>query len=191
MAATYFTDAGTFLIESLFGLYILTIMLRFLFQWLRADFYNPISQFVVKATAPLLRPLRRWIPGVGGIDMAAVILMLTLQGIEIWVVYVMRGYHPSLGGLLLSSTAEILRLLVYVFLIAVFARVIVSWMNPDAYNPAIVLLDTLSEPLLAPARRLLPPLGGLDLSPVVVLIALQMVLMLFIAPLMDLGHSLL
>ncbi len=72
MAATYFTDAGTFLIESLFGLYILTIMLRFLFQWLRADFYNPISQFVVKATAPLLRPLRRWIPGVGGIDMAAV-----------------------------------------------------------------------------------------------------------------------
>ncbi len=66
MATTYFTDAGTFLIESLFGLYILTIMLRFLFQWLRADFYNPISQFVVKATAPLLRPLRRWIPGVGG-----------------------------------------------------------------------------------------------------------------------------
>lgn len=59
MAATYFTDAGTFLIESLFGLYILTIMLRFLFQWLRADFYNPISQFVVKATAPVLRPLRR------------------------------------------------------------------------------------------------------------------------------------
>jgi YggT family protein len=191
MTGPYFTDAGTFLVETLFGLYILIVMLRFLFQLLRADFYNPVSQFVVKATSPLLRPLRRWIPGLGGIDLAALLLALLIQIAELWLIHVMRGYQPSLSGLVVLSSAELLRILVYIFLVAIFIKVIASWIAPDVYNPVMRLLDTLSEPLLRPARRLLPPMGGLDLSPIVVLIALQMLLMLLVNPLGDLGRALL
>lgn len=191
MTGPYFTDAGTFLVETLFGLYILIVMLRFLFQLLRADFYNPVSQFVVKATSPLLRPLRRWIPGLGGIDLAALLLALLIQIAELWLIHVMRGYQPSLSGLVVLSSAELLRTLVYIFLVAIFIKVIASWIAPDVYNPVMRLLDTLSEPLLRPARRLLPPMGGLDLSPIVVLIALQMLLMLLVNPLGDLGRALL
>lgn len=191
MTGPYFTDAGTFLVETLFGLYILIVMLRFLFQLLRADFYNPVSQLVVKATTPLLRPLRRWIPGLGGIDLAALLLALLIQIAELWLIHVMRGYQPSLSGLLVLSLAELLKIFVYIFLVSIFIKVIASWIAPDVYNPVMRLLDTLSEPLLRPARRLLPPMGGLDLSPIVVLIALQMFLMLLVNPIGDLGRALL
>lgn len=190
MAGPYFTDAGTFLVETLFGLYLLIVMLRFLFQLFHADFYNPISQFVVKATTPLLRPVRRWIPGFGGIDLAALLLALVIQIAELWLVHGMQGYQPNLSGLLVLSLAGLLRLLVYIFLVAIFIKVITSWIAPDIYSPVTRLLDTLSEPLLRPARRLLPPMGGLDLSPIVVLIALQMLLMLLVNPIGDLGRAL-
>ncbi len=191
MTGGYFADAGTFLVETLFGLYILIVMLRFLFQLLRADFYNPISQFVVKATTPLLRPLRRWIPGFGGIDLAALLLALVIQLVELWLVHRMNGFQPSLSGLVVVSLAALLRLVVYIFLVTIFIKVIASWIAPDVYNPATGLLDTLSEPLLRPARRLLPPMGGLDLSPIVVLIGLQLLLMLLVNPIGDFGRALL
>lgn len=190
MGGNYFGNAGTFLVSTVFGLYILLVLLRFLFQLVRADFYNPISQAVVKATNPPLRPLRRVIKGVGGIDMASVLLMVVLKMIELSLVGAIQGVEMSVIGLLVLTLAALLQLTLHVFLFAVLIQVILSWVAPHAYNPVSSLLLSLTEPLLRPARRLIPTVGGLDFSPILVLIALQLTSMLIIAPLRDLGATL-
>lgn len=187
----YAGNAGIFLIKTLFGLYILAIMLRFLFQWVRADFYNPLSQFLVKVTNPPLLPLRRIIPGFGGIDLASVVLMLLLQILELILVGLVRGYSFQPLGLFVLSIAELSSLLLNVFFFSILIQVILSWVNPGGYNPATALLYSLNEPVLRPARRLIPPISGLDLSPIVVMIGLQLATYLVVAPLSDMGRGLL
>lgn len=191
MGNPYTTDAATLLINVVFGLYILLVMLRFLFQWVRADFYNPVSQMVVKATQPPLRQLRRFIPGYAGVDLAALVLMLTLQLVELWLKFAVAGYAPHLGGLLVLAVAELMQLAIYVFIIAIIVLVVISWVNPGTYNPMTGLLYSLTAPLLRPARRLIPPLGGLDISPVIVILALQLALILIVRPIHDLARPLL
>ena len=182
---SYFGNAGQFLVQTVFGMYILIVMLRFLLQVVRADFYNPVSQFIVKATRPLLNPLRRVVPGLAGIDMSAVVLMLVLKLIEVKLLLSFQGYGGALPGVLLLSIAELASLAIDVFFYAVIIQVVISWVNPGLYNPVTSLLYSLTEPLLAPARRLLPPMGGFDLSPIIVIIALRLGSMLLIAPLSD------
>jgi YggT family protein len=190
MGSSYSVNAAVFLIQTAFELYILIILLRFLFQWFRADFYNPISQFLVKATSPVLRPLRRLIPGVGGIDVAALVLMIGLQMLEIFFVALLMGYPHGVMGMLILAIAELLRLTLKVFLVSIIIQVILSWISPGNYNPAVALIDGLAEPLLRPVRNLLPSLGGLDLSPVVVLVLLQVATMILVDPLTDIGRGL-
>ncbi len=191
MGNPYVNDAGTFLIHTIFGLYVLAVMLRVLLQWVRADFYNPVSQFVVKVTAPALRPLRRVIPGFAGIDLAAIVLMVALKLVEWWVVLSLGGVTPAFGGVLFLAIADLVGLLLNVFLVAILIQVVLSWVSPGTYNTVTSLLYKLTEPLLAPARRLLPPISGLDLSPLLVLIALQLVKLLLVAPIRDFGARLL
>ena len=191
MGNPYVGNAATFLITTAFGLYILIVMLRFVLQIVRADFYNPVSQFIVRATNPVLRPLRRFIPGAGGIDLAAVLLMVTLKYVELSLTAWVVGHSPQFVGLLMLSVAHLLSLLVNVFFFAIIIQVILSWVNPGNYNPVIALVSSLTEPLLGPARRVIPPMGGLDLSPIVVLIALKLLDFLFIAPIMDTARNLL
>lgn len=191
MGNPYVGDAGTFLISTLFGLYILLVMLRFLLQLVRADFYNPISQFIVKATDPPLRPLRRHVPGLAGVDLSTLLLMLGLKFVELWLTFRVSGQSAQFAGLLVISVTELLSLAVNVFLVSILIQVVLSWVNPGAYNPATKLLYSLNEPLLTPARRLIPPISGLDLSPIVVLIAIQLIKILVVAPIVDMGRSLL
>ncbi|HHM05536.1 MAG TPA: YggT family protein [Gammaproteobacteria bacterium] len=188
MDNTYFAHSAVLLIHTFFGLYILAVMLRFLFQWLRADFYNPVSQFLVKITNPPLKPLRRIIPGWGGIDLASVVLMLTLQLIEVYLVTLAMGVRGSAGALFFTSLADLLNLFFNVFLFGVLLRVILSWVAPQTYNPVTTLLHTLTEPVLAPARRVIPPISGVDLSPVLTLLVLQLAKILVVAPIADLGR---
>lgn len=191
MGGSYVGNAATFLIETLFGLYILIVMLRFLLQWVQADFYNPVSQFIVKATQLPLAPLRRIIPGVAGIDLAAVVFMFALKFAELWLVTGLLGMSPQLAGLAMLSIAELLSLAINVFIFSILIQVIISWVNPGMYNPVMGLLHSLNEPLLAPARRVIPPISGLDLSPIAVIIFLQLVSMLAVAPIRDLARSML
>lgn len=191
MGGSYVGNAATFLIQTVFGLYILIVMLRFLLQWARADFYNPISQFIVKATQPPLKPLRKIIPGIGGLDMAALIFMLVLKFVELWLVTGLLGMSPQMGGLAMLSIAELLGLLINVFIFSILIQVIISWVNPGMHNPVMGLLHSLTEPLLAPARRVIPPISGLDLSPIVVIVCLQLASMLAVAPIRDLARSML
>lgn len=189
--APYLNNAGIFLIETAFGLYILALMLRFLLQWVRADFYNPLVQFLVKLTNPPLLPLRRWIPGLFGLDMAAVVLMFALQALEWCLVLGLGGLPIGVAGLLVLTVAELAGRLVNVFLWGVIIQALMSWFVRDPYNPLYALVNRLTAPVLRPAGRLLPPLGGVDLSPILVLVGLQLVLMLLVAPLRDVGLALL
>lgn len=187
MTSSYFTNPLEFLIQTLVGLYILCVMLRFLLQWVHADFYNPISQFLVKVTNPPLRPLRRFIPGWGGIDIASIVLMLLLQMGALLLITVLRGVEPGVGALLVLSVAELLSLVFNVFLVTIIVQAILSWVNPGQYNPITSLLYSLNQPLLRPAQRLIPPVGGLDLSPLVVIIGLQLAKMVILPPLYSLA----
>lgn len=190
MGTPYVGNAATFLVSTLFGLYILVVMLRFLFQVARVDFYNEISQFIVKATNPPLRRLRAVIPGYHGLDLAAIVLMVGLQMLELWLTSRILGFSASILGLLVLAIAELLSLAINVYLFAIIIEVIISWVNPGMYNAITSILYSLNEPLLSPARRLIPPIGGLDLSPLVVLIGLELVSMLVIAPISDVGRGL-
>jgi YggT family protein len=184
-------DALVFLINTVFGIYILFVVLRFLLAWVRADFYNPISQAIVKITNPALLPLRRLIPGYGGVDWSSVVLMLLLKIVELELVgLVIFGKLLAPAGVLVIAVAELLRLTIYIFMFAVFVQVVLSWVTPGAYNPFTVILYRLTEPLLRPARQLLPPIGGFDFSPVVVLVLLNLTIILIINPLLGVGGRL-
>lgn len=189
MGNAYTSNAAVFLVQTIFGLYILAVLLRFLLQLVRADFYNPLVQVLVKITNPPLIPLRRVIPGFGGIDVAGIVLLLGLQLLELVLVGLILDASFSLPGLLIMSIAELLVLVLNVFLVAIIIQVILSWVNPGTYSPFTALLDHLTEPVLEPARRILPPIGGLDLSPILVLVGIQLLKMLLYAPLMDFGRS--
>lgn len=184
MAGSYLLNPLEFIINTLFGLYILVVMVRFLLQWVRADFYNPVSQFIVRVTTPALRPLRRVIPGWGGIDFAAVVLMLLLQLLSLALILLLRGQGLPLFTLLFWSLAELVALVINIYIGAILIQAVISWINPGTYNPVVTLLHALTAPLLRPARRLLPPISGLDLSPLLVLIALQVLKMLAVPPLL-------
>ena len=183
MGTSPFNDASTFLIRTLFDLYIFLVMLRFLLQLMRADFYNPISQFIVRATQAPLRPLRKMLPSVPGIDTASLVLMLALEFLKLLLVSGFYRQVPPAVTMLILSAADIARLMLNVFFWAIVIRVVMSWVNPGGRNPVNSLVGSLTEPLLDRARRILPPMSGFDLSPIPVLIGLQLAQILVVAPL--------
>jgi YggT family protein len=190
MDNSYFTNPLVFLVQVIFGLYALVVMLRFLLQAVRADFYNPLSQFIVKVTSPVLNPLRKVIPSIGGKDTASLVLAWLVLTIELMLTFLIlgQGMQPLLS--LLVGIPKLLELTFNIFIFSILIQVIISWVNPGSYNPAIGVIHSLTEPLLAPARRAIPPIGGIDLSPMVVMIGLYLLQMLLIPPLQSLMMSL-
>ena len=186
MGAGYLAQPAIFLVKVLFGLYATLVVLRFLLQLTRADFYNPLSQFIVKATKPLLNPLRRVIPGVSGIDVASLVLAWFVLTLEQLAILALAGAGFQLAGAALLAIPELISLIINVFLFAILIQVIISWITPGGYNPAIGLIHGLTEPLLAPVRRRMPNMGGLDLSPMVVMLGLVVLEMLLIPPIKEL-----
>lgn len=170
--------ATLFLVQTIFGFYILAVMLRFLLQCVRADFYNPLVQFLVRITNPPLLPLRRIVPGYKGLDLASVVLAFALQLVEVLLVTLLLGQSAGVAGLLLLTVAEMLKLLINIYLWGVVIQAVLSWFNPDPYHPAARVLAQLTAPVLRPVRRLLPPVSGIDLSPILVVVALIFVSLL-------------
>ncbi len=170
--------ATVFLIQTLFGFYLLAVMLRFLLQWVRADFYNPLVQFLVRITNPPLLPLRRIVPGYRGMDLASVVLAFALQFVEVLLVALLLRQSLGVGGLVLLTVMELLKLLINIYLWGIIIQVVLSWVNPDPRHPAARVLAQLTAPLLKPAQRLLPPISGVDLSPMLVVVALIFVSLL-------------
>ncbi|MGI9228318.1 MAG: YggT family protein [Gammaproteobacteria bacterium] len=190
MGGGYLVEALAFLTRTLFSLYILAVALRFLLQLARADFYNPISQLLIKMTDPALRPLRRIIPGYTGMDWPSIILLLLLLMLETVLTRLLLGLPlPAIASLFILACAEALQMCIYIYIVVILVQVIISWINPGAYSPATVLLYELTEPLLSRARRLLPVVSGLDFSPLAVLVFLQLLLILLVKPLLALAYS--
>lgn len=178
------TQAGLFLVQTAFGLYAALVLLRALFQAMDVDFRNPLSQFVYKATQPVLKPVRRVLPMRARVEPALVVLLLLVQLLEVYALSGLRGYVPGLIGALLMAVAQSLSLLTLTLSALLIVRAIASWVVAagGGYNPMLRLLDQLTEPLLAPLRRIIPPLGGMDFSVLLALVAVQLVNILLVQP---------
>ena len=169
-----FNEISIYLVQTALTLYMLAMVLRFLLQLVRADFYNPISQFLVKITNPVVIPLRKIIPGLGGLDLASLLLAVLLQMLSIVVLMALYGLGlPNPVLLLLWSALGLLGLLVNIYFFALLAMIILSWLAPGSGNPAVFLLYQITEPVMAPFRKLLPPMGGMDFSPILVFILIN------------------
>lgn len=165
-------NAMQFLVGIVFDLFLMVVLLRFWLQWARADFYNPLSQFVIKATAFAVNPLRKVIPGVGGLDMSS-LLLAYLVGIAkmsalMLMFYGMWDVKQAFIGGLITLLKEAFNLVFWILII----RAILSWVS-QGYNPIAAVFEQLTEPMLRPIRKIIPPLGGLDLSILVLLIGMQ------------------
>jgi YggT family protein len=189
MDGNYLTNPLIFLVQVLFGGYGLLVLLRFLLQLVRADFYNPVSQFVARFTSPVLRPMRRYIPGIAGLDVSALVLLWVLKVVELTLVVLLAGAGFHLFGALFWALPELVGVVINFYLIVILILVVASWINPGGYNPALALLERLSEPLMRPLRSLIPPVSGLDLSPMVALVGLYLLEMLLLPPLRYLTGS--
>ncbi|MDZ5433049.1 YggT family protein [Pseudomonas fluorescens] len=167
-------DAAIFVIQTLGSLYLLIVLLRFILQLVRANFYNPLCQFAVKATQPLLKPLRRVIPSMFGLDMSSLVLALLVQMALFAVILLLRGYDIDVLLLAPWALIGIFALFLKILFWAMIISVILSWVAPGSHNPGAELVQQISEPVLAPFRRIIPNLGGLDISPIFAFIALQL-----------------
>lgn len=172
------TGAFSYLIGTLIDLYITAVMLRLLLQWVRADFYNPVCQFLVVITNPLLIPLRRVVPSIGRLDTASVVLMLVLEMVGVWTVTRLVGLQIPAEALVLFSVTKLLLTLLWTYFFLIIALVLISWIGQRARHPIIPLVVQLTDPVLAPIRRVLPVFGGFDLSPLVALIAIRFLIVL-------------
>lgn len=164
-----------FLIDILFDIYIAILLLRFLLQYVGADFYNPISQFIVKVTQKPVFITRRFIPGFRGLDLATLLLVLVFIVIKLTVIYSIGGLQPSFAGIVIRGVYDLIQLIIDIFIFAVFIQAILSWINPDPYNPVSGLLRSLTSPVLSPIRKHLPSMGGFDFSPIIALIGLMFI----------------
>lgn len=187
MDSNYMSNPVIFLIDTIVSLYILAIMLRFLLQWCRAEYYNPISQFLVKITHPPLRILRRFIPAAGQVDTSSLVLVMGLQMLADFSILLLKGVMISIGALIVLSFTQLVSLLFNIFIFAIFARAILSWVNPGSFDAASSILHCLTEPVLDTCRRFIPDIGGVDLSPLAALVLLQLAKMVILPPLHQLA----
>ena len=173
--------AAIYILQTIGSLYLLIILLRFVLQLVRADFYNPLSQFAVRATQPLLKPLRRIIPSLFGLDMSslvlAIIVQLILMALTLLLAYGTTG-DPL--HLLLWAIIGVTALFLKIFFFALIISVILSWVAPASHNPGAEMVNQICEPMLAPLRKILPNLGGLDISPILAFMVLKLLDMLVI-----------
>lgn len=174
-------EIALFLTNTLLSIYISLIMIRFLLALLRADFYNPISQTIVRFTNPPLVFLRRIIPPVGKFDSAAIVLMLVLQYFELWLRTLIMGHAAPFLALIIVTILELIRLNIWIFIIALIVQALLSWINPGMYhlqNPMAGILNSLTAPILRPIRQMLPRTGMIDFSPMLAIILLYILLII-------------
>src|SRR3954471_23432285 len=172
--------ATTFVLETLFGLFVLAALVRFWMQAFRAPARNPIAQFSMALTDFAVKPLRRVIPGFMRMDWASLVVALLLEFVlQVLEFALIAGAAPSgaaLSALLFLAFVRLARLSIYIFIVVIIAQAVMSWVSP--YHPAAPFFNALSDPLLKPVRRVVPPIGGVDITPVFILIILQLILML-------------
>ena len=168
-----------FIVDTLIGLYQVLLLLRLLMQLTRADFRNPIGRGIVQLTDPVILPLRRVLPPIGKVDSASVLAIIVVSALKAWLLRLLMGFGLPGPLLMLNVVAiDLLRLVLRTYLISIVLNAILSFVAPGNYSPAQSLLAAICNPVLNPIRRTLPPIGGLDLSPLWACIAIQALLLL-------------
>lgn len=187
---SYFADAGQILIRFVFGALITLVVLRVLLQMVRANFYNPICQFLYKATNPVLMPLRRVVPSWRNLDVAGVLLAWLLSAIQLALLFALAGVSPKLVGLAVMAVADLIGFVLLLYMALIIVRILLSFFPGNARHPIVPLIYQLTDPLLRPLQRILPSLGGLDFSPMVAWLLITLARVLLVQPLLDLGTGL-
>ena len=162
-----------FIIKTIAQLYLLVMLLRLWLPLLRADFRNPLAQGILRMTSPLVVPLRRLLPSIGRLDTSTVLVTVGIQYLTLLVLLVIRGQMADTISILITTFIELATLSLNLFFFVILIKIILSWVAPHTHNPATALLSTLAEPVLRPFRRIIPPIGGLDISPIFTIILLQ------------------
>jgi YggT family protein len=186
----YFADAGTLVVSTLFGLALFVFVLRVFLQAIRANFYNPICQAIYKITNPPLIPLQKLLPPWKGINLAALGLAWVVSCLWILALLWMAGVAGSVPAVLVLGFAQLLEFVLQTLFWIAMISVLLSWFSPDAGNPAVPLLYGIADIVLKPFRKIIPPLGGFDLSPIFALLALRVAMILLVQPLQQFGMSL-
>lgn len=170
------TQALYYVVKTLAQLYMLLYLLRFWLPWVRADFRNPIAQAILRFTSPLIVPLRRFIPPIGRLDTATVLVLFAMQYGILFVLMMIVG--QSLPPAIIAQLAliELIIISLWMFLFAIFISILMSWISPGNYNPFGAIASTLAEPILRPFRRLLPPFSGIDLSPILAIVLVRAII---------------
>ncbi|RLA34282.1 MAG: YggT family protein, partial [Gammaproteobacteria bacterium] len=167
------TQALYFIVKTLAQLYLLLLLLRFWLPWFNVDFRNPMAQGVLRLTSPLIAPLRRLLPPVGRLDTATILVALAIEYLLVVFLLSIRGI--SVGFVPIAATAffELVILSLNLLFFVILIRIVLSWVAPGNYSPVTAMLNALAEPVLRPFRRMIPPIGGLDISPIFAIILLQ------------------
>jgi len=165
-------EAIRFIVQAIANLYLLVLLLRLWLPVLRADFRNPLAQAILKITSPLVIPLRRIMPSLGKFDTATILVAFIIQYLTILLILLVYGETSGFAPIAITAIVNLVFLSLRLFAFAILIRVILSWVSPGGYNPATAIIATLTEPVLRPFRRLIPPIGGLDISPIFAMILL-------------------
>ncbi|AZM94487.1 YggT family protein [Vreelandella venusta] len=170
-------SAGLMLVNSLINIYLFLLMLRFLLQASRADYYNPLSQSVVKITQPVVGLFQGFLgPVAGRFDLATLAAGFVLKVVSMVAIFMVIGVGmPPIPGLLIAGIAALANAILKIYFFAMIVMIILSWVAPNASHPGALLVMQLVEPIMAPVRKVIPPLGMIDLSPIVVFIAINLV----------------
>jgi YggT family protein len=164
-------------------LFMMAVLLRFLLQISRADFYNPITQMVVRVTDPGVQLVRRFIPGFKGVDFATLVFAMLVQCTLICVLILIAGFDlPGVGLVMTWAVGGIINFILDIYFWSLLVSIVSSFIAPFSEHPALVLVRQLTEPIMAPFRRLLPSMGGLDLSPIFVFLAIQILKIVLVEP---------
>lgn len=179
-------NASTFLIQTLFHMYLMILLLRLILPWVQADYYHPVSQFVITLTDPLVLPVRRCFPYVRHINVPTLIVLVAIDMLQ-WVLLWLLRYHqlPHLVGLFILTLGDLLGLAINLEFFIIIVWVIFSWVNP--YHPVALLLARLSHPVLQPIRRYVPMVAGFDISPALGIVILQLLGILLVTPIKQFG----
>lgn len=168
------SQIAAFLIETVSGFFVFLLLARFHFQWLRAPFHNPIGEFVLVMTSWMVMPVRRVIPGLAGLDLPTLLLAWLVRALAVWSEHAVWGVVPPPFGVLAVAVLDLVRFSVYLLMFAVLLQAVLSWFR--SYSPLTPVLDAIARPFLRPFRRLMRPVGGFDLTPLVLLVILQIVI---------------
>jgi len=169
-----FAQIATFLVDTAFSLLVYLLLARFHFQWLRVPFRNPMGEFVLAATSWLVIPARRVVPGLAGLDLATLLLAWLVQALSLGLQAWINGAEPGVGALAAVAAVDLVRFSLYILIFSVLVQVAISWINPDA--PLGPFFDMVTRPFLRPLRRFVPPVGRVDLTPLVLLVILYVLM---------------